>query len=126
VLGDLVSVARRHVVGGPGLVPQPAGADLPLLDPGLVRTRYQITLSVRDEPGALARLAGIVAEHGVSIETVEQSRAGDDGTASLIIGTHAAPEAALRATVAALGAAGEVESVAGVLRIEGLERGDAA
>jgi homoserine dehydrogenase len=44
----------------------------------------------------------------------------------LIIGTHAAPEAALAATVAALGAAAEVESVAGVLRIEGLERGDAA
>jgi homoserine dehydrogenase len=67
----------------------------------------------------LARLAGIVSEHGVSIETVEQSRAGDDGTASLVVGTHRAREAALAATVEALRAAAEVAAVIGVLRVEG-------
>jgi homoserine dehydrogenase len=118
VLGDLVSAARRHVIGGPGLL-GPAGADLPVLDPGVVETRYQITLAVRDEPGVLARLAGIVSEHGVSIETVEQSRGGDDGTASLVVGTHRAREAALAATVAALREAPEVAAVLGVLRVEG-------
>jgi homoserine dehydrogenase len=118
VLGDLVSAARRHVIGGPGLI-GPAGADLPVLDAGVVETRYQITLAVRDEPGVLARLAGIVSEHGVSIETVEQSRAGDDGTASLVVGTHRAREAALAATVEALRAAPEVAAVLGVLRVEG-------
>ncbi len=118
VLGDLVSAARRHVIGGPGLLGGVA-ADLPVLDPGIVVTRYQITLAVRDEPGVLARLAGIVSEHGVSIETVEQSRAGQDGTASLIVGTHRARESALAATVAALSDAAEVEAVLGVLRVEG-------
>ena len=118
VLGDLVSAARRHVIGGPGLI-GPAGADLPVLDPGVVETRYQITLAVRDEPGVLARLAGIVSEHGVSIETVEQSRGGDDGTASLVVGTHRAREADLAATVEALRAAPEVAAVLGVLRVEG-------
>ena len=118
VLGDLVSAARRHVIGGPGLIGS-AGADLPVLDHGVVETRYQITLAVRDEPGVLARLAGIVSERGVSIETVEQSRAGSDGTASLVVGTHRAREAALAATVEALRDAAEVEAVLGVLRVEG-------
>lgn len=118
VLGDLVSAARRHVIGGPGLAAPPSSG-LPVLDPGLVTSRYQISLTVRDEPGVLARLAGIVAERGVSIETAQQTRAGVGGTATLVIGTHRAPEAALAAVVTALGEALEVEAVAGVLRIEG-------
>ena len=67
----------------------------------------------------LARLAGIVAERGVSIETAQQTKAAAGGTATLVIGTHRAPEAALSAVVTALGGAAEVEAVAGVLRIEG-------
>lgn len=118
VLGDLVSAARRHVIGGPGLAAPPSSG-LPVLDPGLVTSRYQISLTVRDEPGVLARLAGIVAERGVSIETAQQTRAGVGGTATLVIGTHRAPEAALAAVVTALGGALEVEAVSGVLRIEG-------
>ena len=118
VLGDLVSAARRHVIGGPGLAAPPSSG-LPVIDPGLVASRYQISLLVRDEPGVLARLASIVAEHDVSIETAQQGRAAAGGTATLVIGTHRAPEAALSAVVTALGGAPEVESVAGVLRIEG-------
>jgi homoserine dehydrogenase len=118
VLGDLVSAARRHVIGGPGLAAPPSSG-LTVLDPGVVTSRYQISLTVSDEPGVLARLAGIVAERGVSIETAQQSSADAGGTATLVIGTHRAPEAALSAVVTALGAAPEVRSVAGVLRIEG-------
>ena len=118
VLGDLVSAARRHVIGGPGLAAPPASG-LPVLDPGLVQSRYQISLVVRDEPGVLAHLATIVAEHGVSIETAQQTRAAVGGTATLVIGTHRAPEASLAAVVTALGEAAEVDQVAGVLRIEG-------
>ena len=118
VLGDLVSAARRHVIGGPGLAAAPSSG-LPVLDPGVVTSRYQISLDVRDEPGVLARLATIVAEHAVSIETAQQSGAGAGGTATLVIGTHRAPEAALAAVVQALAGAPEVERVSGVLRIEG-------
>ncbi len=118
ILGDLVSAARRHVLGGPGLAAPPS-SNLPVLDPGLVTSRYQISLDVRDEPGVLARLAGTIAERGVSIETAQQTRAAIGGTATLVIGTHRAPEAALAAVVSALADAAEVEAVAGVLRIEG-------
>lgn len=131
VLGDLVSAARRHVVGGPG-VAESTHAQLPLLDVGAVTTRYQITLQVADQPGVLASIARILSDGGVSVETVQQSiatapqpKAGQSvppdaaATATLVIGTHAAAESALAATVRALADSAVVSSVASVLRVEG-------
>ncbi|WP_449280415.1 homoserine dehydrogenase [Leucobacter sp.] len=121
VLGDLVSAARRHVVGGPGIAGS-LHAELPILPVGEVNTAYQIMLEVRDEPGVLAGIAGILAEHGVSAASVEQSVAqGAEARASLVIGTHVAREADLAATVDALRAADMVLDVTSVLRLEGNE-----
>jgi homoserine dehydrogenase len=126
VLGDLVSAARRHVVGGPG-VAESTHADLPVLPIGSITTRYQITLDVADEPGVLARIASLFSEHQVSVETLVQSvgQQGASGagrgssTATLVIGTHAATEAALAATVAAVAGSDVVAAVTSVLRVEG-------
>jgi homoserine dehydrogenase len=119
VLGDLVSAARRHVIGGPGVAESTQSA-LPVFPIGAVRTSYQITLHVTDAPGVLSTVAGVLAAHGVSVETVEQSSAhGDGGTATLVIGTHEAREADLADTVAALRGADVVAEVASVLRVVG-------
>lgn len=123
VLGDLVSAARRHVIGGPG-VAESRHASLPILPMASIRTRYQITLAVHDRPGVLATIAELFREHGVSVETLVQSIAsepeGEIPTASLVIGTHEASESSLAATVTSLAASGVVESVVSVLRVEGL------
>ncbi len=121
VLGDLVSLGRRHVAGGPGLGESTHSA-LPILGINSVSTRYSVTLEVTDEPGVLARIANVFADNGVSVELVEQSIRGDAGTATLVIGTHQAPEAALAATVDALASNSVVTSVASVIRVEGAQR----
>src|SRR5476651_1838164 len=72
VLGDLVSAARRHVIGGPG-VAESTHADLPILPISSVVTRYQITLTVADRPGVLAQISTLFSAHGVSVEAVTQS-----------------------------------------------------
>ena len=126
VLGDLVSAARRHVVGGPG-VAESTHADLPILPITSVTTRYQIRLSVLDRPGVLARIAALFSEHGVSVQAVQQSVTNPDADghegnapgATLVIGTHRATEAALAATVASLTESPVVERVESVLRVEG-------
>ncbi|BDI21995.1 homoserine dehydrogenase [Herbiconiux sp. L3-i23] len=120
VLGDVVSAARRHVVGGPG-VAESTSANLPVLGMDRITTRYRVTLQVLDRPGVLAQIAGVFSGHGVSVEQVEQSvpEDGSDGTATLVIGTHRASEADLSATVATLAASEPVQSVQSVLRIEG-------
>jgi homoserine dehydrogenase len=119
VLGDIVSAARRHVIGGPGL-PGSLHAELPILPVGEVSTAYQVMLAVRDQPGVLAGIAGILAEHGVSAASVTQSVAEDaEGQATLVIGTHVAREADLAATVEALRASSFVVDVTSMLRLEG-------
>ncbi|TFC29393.1 homoserine dehydrogenase [Cryobacterium sp. TMT2-18-3] len=128
VLGDLVSLARRHIAGGPG-VPASQHADLPVFDIGQIVTRYAVTLEVTDEPGVLATLASVFSDHGVSLALVEQSmtpaqpgtasRSAVSATATLVIGTHEATEAALAATVTDLAANRFVTNVASVLRVEG-------
>ncbi|MFM6968376.1 MAG: homoserine dehydrogenase [Microbacteriaceae bacterium] len=120
VLGDLVSAARRHVIGGPG-VAESTHATFPILPISAIRTRYHVSLEIKDATGALAEIASLFAKHGVSVETVEQKTATDGSlTATLVIGTHEAIEADLAATVEALAASPVVESVSGVLRVEGL------
>ncbi|MFC5338776.1 homoserine dehydrogenase [Leucobacter denitrificans] len=119
VLGDLVSVARRHVIGGPG-IPGSTHAELPVLPIGEVLTAYQIMLEVRDEPGVLARIAGILSAHGVSAASVEQNiSAGAEGSALLTIGTHEAREANLAETVEELRNDAAVSQVLSVIRLEG-------
>ncbi|HWH96776.1 MAG TPA: homoserine dehydrogenase, partial [Pseudolysinimonas sp.] len=121
VLGDVVSAARRHVIGGPG-VAESTQANLPVLPISSVRTRYRITLEVADRPGVLAAIATLFAEHDVSVEAVQQDARpdGSSPTATLVIGTHEATEAALAATVSALESTDVVSSVSSVLRVEGL------
>ena len=122
VLGDLVSAARRHVIGGPG-ASESTHANLPILPISRIITRYQITLSVVDAPGVLAAVAALFSEHGVSVETLTQSVfAGANvstPTATLVIGTHEASEADLAATVVALEHSDVVRQVSSVLRVEG-------
>ena len=124
VLGDLVSAARRHVIGGPGVAESNHG-HLPILPISKVLTRYQITLTVLDRPGVLAAIATVFSQHGVSVENVEQSlrtlAPGDSvATATLVIVTHKALESDLAATVTAVAANDVVSSVTSVLRVEGM------
>lgn len=123
VLGDLVSAAKRHVAGGPGLADS-VHANLPVLPIDRVHTRYQITLEVTDQPGVLAKIANTFSAGNVSIETVEQSVRQVGGkrskTATLEVGTHSATDAELSAVVKALAASESVESITSVIRVEGI------
>ncbi|MBG6223603.1 homoserine dehydrogenase [Arthrobacter sp. CAN_A2] len=123
VLGDVVSAARRMVLGGPGRTETTTG-HVPPLSIDTVRTSYCIGLEVADQPGVLARIAQIFAENGVSIETMRQRihQGGPDGgtTAELRIVTHRAPEASLAATVGQVAALDVITAVSSVLRVEGI------
>ena len=117
VLGDLVSAAKRHLAGGPGLSDS-VHADLEALPVQDIETRYQITLQVLDLPGVLASIASIFATHDVSVETVSQSPAEHD--ALLTVMTHKASEADLEQVVASLRKNEAVRNVTSVIRVEGM------
>ncbi len=123
VLGDLVSAARRIVLGGPAGTETSTGnvAALPI-DAAI--TSYYIGLDVADQPGVLARIAQLFAQHGVSIEIMRQTiHRSEDSTvdsAELRIVTHRATEAALAATVEAVKGLDVINTVTSVLRVEGV------
>lgn len=120
VLGDVVSAAKRHVAGGPGLA-NSSHANLEILPISRIQTRYSVQLEVSDQPGVLATIATTFSKHGVSIEAVEQSvSTGENVVAYLEIGTHLASDAALSAVVEDLKASDAVQNVASVIRVEGL------
>lgn len=119
VLGDLVGAAKRHLAGGPGLADS-VHANLEIYPVQAVSTRFQITLQVNDLPGVLASVATVFAQHGVSVETVDQNAAGDNTGALLTIMTHEAGEGELEAVVEDLRGNAAVQKVNSVIRVEGL------
>ncbi|NUP74949.1 MAG: homoserine dehydrogenase [Sinomonas sp.] len=124
VMGDLVSTARRVVAGAPGRT-DTATHVLPMVGVEAITTSYSIGLEVDDQPGVLARVAAVFADHGVSIEAMRQTMDGGvpgagDGRAELRFVTHRASEKALAETVADIKNLDVVESVTSVLRVEGV------
>lgn len=118
ILGDLVSAAKRHLAGGPGLADS-THANLDALPVQHISTRFQITLEVTDRAGVLAQIASIFASHGVSVETVQQS-VSKNSAALLTIMTHVASERDLESVVASLQEDDSVVSISAVIRVEGL------
>lgn len=122
VLGDVVSVARRKVLGGRGQYARNLDRAPAVLPIEAITTRYQITLQVQDRFGVLSAVTEVFAQNEVSIEAVRQTiDAQEDGAAvaKLVISTHAGTEAALAATVARLEELEVVTAVLATMRMEG-------
>ncbi|WP_291377532.1 homoserine dehydrogenase [Demequina sp.] len=119
VLGDIVSAARHIAQGGRG--PRESHyADHPVLPIEATSSRFQLRMTVHDEPGVLAGIASTLAQHGVSIEEVRQKVAGaDTGLATVVISTHRAPESQVTRVLDALRGSDAVAEIRSVLRIEG-------
>ncbi|AOP53457.1 homoserine dehydrogenase [Brevibacterium aurantiacum] len=123
VLGDVVSVARRKVLGGRGQYERPFHEDSRILPISAITTRYHITLDVVDRPGVLAAVSEVFSDEGASIELMRQTvgEVDDQGTqhAKLVLATHSNTDAILRRTVDRLGGLSVVRAVKSVIRVEG-------
>jgi homoserine dehydrogenase len=82
VLGDLVSI-----LSGDAPVDQPAAKLEVIRD---VSSSFYLHLEVADEPGVLARIAVILGNNAISVQSVVQRGHGDD--ARLVMVLHEAPE----------------------------------
>lgn len=118
VVGDLVEVARNMVTGG--RTPSAAmDREIDLRPASEVRARYYLRLSVSDEPGVLAAIAGSFARSDVSIASVRQEGRGDE--AILVLITHAGTEGQHHAAVAEIEHLDVVKSIQSRIRVEGTE-----
>lgn len=118
VLSDLVAAAHHRAFGGHA-PRESVYAHLPILDPGSTYTRYQIRLQVEDRLGVLSDVAGIFARHGVSIQSVHQRDDEVPGACVIVVTSHKAREADLRAVARALAVSDAVREVTSTIRVEG-------
>ena len=110
VIADLVDITRLHTADAAQRVPhlafQPnAMSDLQILPMSEVVTSYYLRLRVADEAGVLAKVTGLLAEAGISIDAMLQREAdevGGEGSTQtdLIILTHDCVEAQMNAALA--------------------------
>jgi homoserine dehydrogenase len=111
VIADLVDVTRLHTADPQNRVPhlafQPdAMSPLPVLPMDEVVTSYYLRLRVADQAGVLAKVTGILAEAGISIDAVLQREAdevnpnGGVPQTDVIILTHDTREGTMNAALA--------------------------
>lgn len=116
VLGDFVSLARRLVLGGPG-VPETSHAQLHATSLDNVVSRYSVGVVAEDRLGVLANITRILTEHGISIDSLRQS-APKESAAQIRMVTHSAKDSDLRRAIAVIDALDTVREVNSVIRVE--------
>jgi homoserine dehydrogenase len=80
-------------------------ATVAMCDYADVPGRFYLRFTVDDHPGVLAKIAGTLGEHQISIASVLQHESPEDGqphTVPLIIMTHTAKEGSVQRAMAAI------------------------
>jgi homoserine dehydrogenase len=119
VLGDLIDAAKNLHAGA-------RGATIGTLSRKRIcpidetASQFYVALDVVDQPGVLAKIAGVFGTHDVSIQSMQQKGQGEG--ARLIFVTHLAREAALSATIHEVRELDVVGRVGSVLRVVGGEK----
>lgn len=123
VVADVVDAARKLVVGGRGR-PAPLGYPMarqkaltlkPMAD---VVTEYYLRFLVADRPNVLAKIAGILGEHRISIASLIQRDGTEGGAVPIVMRTHRARERNLRAALVEIDELGVVRAPTAFVRIE--------
>ena len=106
VIADLVDITRLHTADPDHRVPhlafQPgAMQDTPILPIEAVVTSFYLRLQVADQAGVLARITGILAEHGISIDALLQRESAEgEAQTDVIILTHDTVEGEMNKAIA--------------------------
>ena len=105
VIADLVDVARAHTIDPGQRVPHLAFqpdqlANTPILPIGEVTTSYYLRLRVKDQPGVLADITRVLADHAISIDAmVQKEPAEGQEQVDIIMLTHLALERKVDAAI---------------------------
>jgi homoserine dehydrogenase len=106
VVADLVDVTRMHTADPKHRVPHLAFqpdllSDTPILPMEEVETSYYLRLRVLDKPGALADIARVLADLGISIEAMVQKEPSEgEEQVDIVMITHLAVEKNINAAIA--------------------------
>ena len=126
VVADIIDVVRTLTTDPNNRVPHLAFqadslSDFPVLPVGDVNTAYYLRLHAKDRPGVLAKVASILSERGINIESIIQKEAEEqDGLVPIILMTHRVREQSMDEAIAALEALDDVAAPLMRIRVEQL------
>jgi homoserine dehydrogenase len=122
VVADIIDLAQR-IAGGvvrPAVIAYDESIKpRPMAD---VWSRYYLRLVAADRPGVIARIAGILGTHQISLTSVIQKEdvrnVDGDRIAEIVFMTHLAHEAAVQEALREIGELDVVERIGSVIRVE--------
>jgi homoserine dehydrogenase len=126
VVADAVDVARALTTDPNNRVPHLAFqadelSDIPVLSMDEVETAYYLRITALDQPGVMARIAGILGDEGISIEAIKQKEPEEGEThVPLIMLTHRVLEGRMNEAIARIESLDTVKGEVVRIRMENL------
>jgi homoserine dehydrogenase len=123
VVGDVLAVARnlRSAVGTrvPAMgCPQDELLSLPIKPMEQLVTHYYLRFTVKDQPGVLAKIAGVLGKYRISIESMVQPHRHEAEAVPIVFMTHEAEECNVVAALAEIDLLDVVQQETLLIRIE--------
>jgi len=124
VIADIVDVARAVASSSQQRVPYlgfnpEALEDLPVLPMEDVQSAYYLRIQAFDHPGVLAKIAAILSEHGINIESIMQKESEfKDGRIPVIILTHTVQERQMNLAIEEMEALADIDGKVVRIRAE--------
>jgi homoserine dehydrogenase len=128
VIADVVDVVRALTTDPGNRVPHLAFqpnelSDMPILSIEDVVTAYYLRIQVEDKIGVMAKIAGILANAGISIEAIQQKQPAEDDTSiSLVMLTHQVIERQMNTAIREIEALDSVVGQVMRIRVEQLSK----
>lgn len=123
VAGDLIEIAR-NIRAGVGRRCAPLGylddriVELEIKPMGEIVSKYYLRFSVMDKPKVLARISGVLGDNSISIESMMQTGRSEGDAVPIVIMTHEAREADVRAALETIDAFDIISEKSCFIRIE--------
>jgi len=121
VVGDLMEIVRNLETNSTGRFPCTCYLEKEILPIGQIQTKYYLRLIVKDKPGVLASIAGVMGNHQVGLASVIQKRTlvvNEERMAEIVLITHEVLEQDIRDALAVLRGLSIVGSIENVIRVE--------
>jgi homoserine dehydrogenase len=124
VIADVVSSARKIVLGVGSISTWKAVSGKYIKPMDEIETQYYIRLAAKDRPGVLAQIATVFGKNKISISSAIQPESDEKTkTAEIVIMTHPAREKAMQKALRELEQLDVVKEISNFIRVEDIEGG---
>ncbi|HKK56779.1 homoserine dehydrogenase [Marinobacter sp.] len=127
VIADIIDAARAVASSSELRIPYlgfrpDAMENLPVLPMEDIQSAYYLRITALDHPGVLAKIASVISEHGINIESIMQKESEfKDGRIPVIILTHTVQERQMNRAIEELEALSDIDGRVVRIRAENFE-----